>query len=127
MSVIYLKGSGKSAHSRQNPETEFKPSVRRPILRGHSAGQQCQKRRPRFLEASNPVECLVLSYGNGTPFVPEALVASHGRFTGWLAGDGGFRLGEEKSKNSSISAWAASRAVRLGRLKRFSTNLRTAV
>jgi hypothetical protein len=65
--------------------------------------------------------------GNGTPLVPDARFGLQGKLTGWLAGEGGFRFGEEKSKNSSMSAWAASRAVRLGRLNRFSTNFKTAV
>jgi hypothetical protein len=42
--------------------------------------------------------------GNGTFLTPEALVGSHTRLSGWLAGEGGFKLGDEKSKNSSMSA-----------------------
>src|SRR6267142_6292970 len=58
--------------------------------------------------------------GNGTFLVPDARFGLQGKLSGWLAGEGGFKLGEEKSKNSSMSAWAASRAVRLGRLNLFS-------
>ena len=68
--------------------------------------------------------------GGGThtpPEAAEALVSSQISFTCCCGGVGGVMLGAVKSKNSVMSAWAASLRVRFGRLNRFSTNLRTAV
>src|SRR5215470_4943707 len=71
-----------------------------------------------------------ITYGglHGAPKAADAAFGAQGRPLGWDGGAGGCRLGAfAKSKNSVISGCTASRRVRVGKAKRNSTNLRTAV
>src|SRR5215469_2209528 len=74
------------------------------------------------------VACPPAGAGLGEMVTPLSASSMHGMFCTCCGGAGGVVQGTlTKSKNSLISGWAASRAVRLGRRKRVSMNFRIAV
>lgn len=87
--------------------------------------------RPKFTKVTKVIvpaslaTLRVFPFQNGSTYGTALL---HGPVTTWAGGDGGvIHGGFVKSKNSVMSIWAASRAVRFGTLNLVSMNLSIAV
>ena len=88
--------------------------------------------RPKFTKVTKVIVPASLATLRGFPFSERehtyGTALLHGPVTTWAGGDGGvIHGGFVKSKNSVMSIWAASRAVRFGTLNLVSMNRSIAV